>query len=239
MIGLLNKVASPKPFVSVSKFMYIKSLLDEFDINLILDVGANVGQFARCMRKIGYKGTIISFEPVATEFSKLKKTAANDLEWKVVKSALGATTEVKPINIMRSSSFSSFNVPSEAETSRFQQENMVVGKEEVFVRRLDEIIVEMGLEDNLSRCFLKCDTQGFDKKVLDGAGSFLDAIRLIQIEINVTRIYDEMIGMLDMIGYLNEKLFLPIAFFPINRMRDWGAIDFDYLAVNSRYRKKM
>ena len=98
IIRLINKAASPKLFMSISKYMYIRRVLDEFDIELILDVGANVGQFAQYMRKIGYRGTIISFEPVAAEFAKLKTTAASDPKWNVINVSLGAASETKTIS---------------------------------------------------------------------------------------------------------------------------------------------
>jgi hypothetical protein len=40
---------------------HLKCALDDFDIDLVIDVGANVGQFLRLIRAIGYKGAILSF----------------------------------------------------------------------------------------------------------------------------------------------------------------------------------
>jgi FkbM family methyltransferase len=44
-------------------------------INLVLDVGANVGQFGLSLRNRGYAGQIMSFEPVSDAFNELKKVA--------------------------------------------------------------------------------------------------------------------------------------------------------------------
>ena len=74
----LNKLTSPKLVNSISKYMYIRKLIDEFEISLILDVGANIGQFGTSMRELGYTGTLVSFEPVAAQFAKLKAAANGD-----------------------------------------------------------------------------------------------------------------------------------------------------------------
>src|SRR5437867_7795092 len=67
-----DKVASLSHWMLLSKFLRI------LDIDLIIDVGANVGGFARAMRYIGYKGLIVSFEPLTAEFEIMRRTMMND-----------------------------------------------------------------------------------------------------------------------------------------------------------------
>ncbi len=43
---------------------HIAELIKRNDINLVLDVGANIGQFGQDLRNAGYEGEIISFEPI-------------------------------------------------------------------------------------------------------------------------------------------------------------------------------
>jgi FkbM family methyltransferase len=231
-VGALNKVVSPKDINSVSKYMYIRKLIEELEISIILDVGANIGQFGKSMRDLGYAGIIISFEPVTAAFSKLKTAARLDPNWKILNFALGVANETRKINVMKSSVFSSFNKPSSSETSQFTQENSVMETENVQVRRLDEVIGDLGLRGKLKNCFLKSDTQGFDRNVLNGLGSYLNEVCLLQLEMSVVPIYENTIGMLDMIRYLQDRSFTPIALFPINRLTDWSTVEFDYLGVN-------
>jgi 2-polyprenyl-3-methyl-5-hydroxy-6-metoxy-1,4-benzoquinol methylase len=117
----LNKLTSPKLVNSISKYMYIRKLIDEFQISLILDVGANVGQFAMSMRELGYTGTLVSFEPVAAQFATLKAAAEGDPNWITLNCAAGVADETKSINVMSSSVFSSFNTPTMQKTSKFAQ----------------------------------------------------------------------------------------------------------------------
>ena len=60
-------------------------------IDTVLDVGANVGQFGRRLRALGYNGDIVSFEPITLVFRELAATAARDRRWFTRQIALGDT----------------------------------------------------------------------------------------------------------------------------------------------------
>src|SRR5262245_57862738 len=64
-------------------------LLQYHDINLVFDVGANVGQYAINLRNSGYQGRIVSFEPTLNAFQTLKRLTAGDPSWDAVHCALG------------------------------------------------------------------------------------------------------------------------------------------------------
>jgi FkbM family methyltransferase len=82
--------------------------LQNFDIDLIMDVGANVGQFALELRSIGYAGKIVSFEPITTSYTELCHTAARDPNWEVYRRcAVGDFDGEIQINIARNSVSSS------------------------------------------------------------------------------------------------------------------------------------
>jgi FkbM family methyltransferase len=172
---------------------------------------------------------------VAAKFAKLKAAASGDPNWITLNCAAGVADETKSINVMSSSVFSSFNAPSKLQTSRFAETNAVVATESVTVRRLDGLIDELGLRGKLKNCLLKSNTQGFDKSVLEGMGSCLSEVRALQLEISVTPIYENTVGMTDMLVYLQDRSFAPVAMFPINWLADWSAIELEYLGVNRSY----
>ena len=65
-----------------SQEMALRTIFDSFDVNLVLDVGANKGQYASFLRNyLGYKGKIISFEPVLDVYHELNNAALNDPNW--------------------------------------------------------------------------------------------------------------------------------------------------------------
>jgi FkbM family methyltransferase len=172
---------------------------------------------------------------VAAQFAKLKAAASGDPNWITLNCAAGVADETKSINVMSSSVFSSFNAPSKLQTSRFAETNAVVATESVTVRRLDGLIDELGLRGKLKNCLLKSNTQGFDKSVLEGMGSCLSEVRALQLEISVTPIYENTVGMTDMLVYLQDRSFAPVAMFPNNWLADWSAIELEYLGVNRSY----
>ena len=51
-------------------------LLASERIDLLLDVGANEGQYALRMRRAGFQGRIVSFEPLSDAFAALERRAA-------------------------------------------------------------------------------------------------------------------------------------------------------------------
>jgi len=53
-------------------------LMKMLDINVLFDIGANIGQYATEIRNFGYMGKILSFEPINDVFEELKKNALKD-----------------------------------------------------------------------------------------------------------------------------------------------------------------
>src|SRR5262249_39076206 len=89
------------PICRYLELLHMKQLLDLLDINCILDVGANQGQFTRELRGVGYRDHVISFEPIYREFSILKKTFGSDSKWQGYQFALGSENGTKEMNVMR------------------------------------------------------------------------------------------------------------------------------------------
>jgi FkbM family methyltransferase len=165
----------------------LKKFFRQQRISLVLDVGANTGQYAVELRELGYKGRIVSFEPQQQAFDALQQKAANRHNWKVFHCALGEKKETATINIAANSASSSLldMLPTHAESA---PESAFVNKETITVERLDEII-DLFAQPN-DRIFLKIDTQGFEEKVLNGASGCMNRVRGIQLEMSMVPLYD-------------------------------------------------
>lgn len=166
----------------------MRKLLNWLDIDVVMDVGANKGQFVWKLRgDLGYENKIISFEPLSSAFEVLSRKAKDDKRWEVHNFALGATEEEMEINISGNSQSSSFRDILSSHTDS-EPQSRYVGKEVVKVRTLDAVSGELlRASDNV---YLKIDTQGFEKEVLDGAASTLNKIDTVQLEMSLVPLYE-------------------------------------------------
>jgi FkbM family methyltransferase len=156
-------------------------------IDVVLDVGANAGQFAHHLRRdLAFKGRIYSFEPLSVPFRRLQSRAAQDPDWHAFNFALGDVKGIATINVAANSESSSLleMLPSHVEAA---PQSKFVGTEDVDVRTLDAIF------DDLCQpgegVYLKIDTQGFEGRVLQGADRSLPKIDTLQVEMSLTPLY--------------------------------------------------
>ncbi len=78
----------------------IRHVLSKYRANVVIDVGANRGQYARALRRTGYKGWIVSFEPVLLDYEALVEAAARDPRWTVHQLALGDCDGTIEMNVV-------------------------------------------------------------------------------------------------------------------------------------------
>lgn len=164
-----------------------KKLLELYEIDLVLDVGANIGQYARQLRRaLGFSGRIVSFEPLSHEFNRLKSQADKDPKWDAINCALGSRDERVEINIAGNSLSSSIfeMLPSHVKSA---PSSINVGKEMIEVRTLDTVFNDVAYP--AESIYLKLDTQGFEGEVIKGARESLSRIDTIQLEMALVPLY--------------------------------------------------
>lgn len=208
----------------------VPRLIRDLRIDHVLDVGAHEGAFGRMLRHLGYRGTIDSFEPVADHFAALQRTARGDGMWRTHPFALGDIEGSREIQVAAIGQFSSFLPTSDLSRRTFGAGSAPVRAESVRIRRLDGVMPEvLAGAPGTARCFLKMDTQGYDLKVLAGAGDRIEAILLIQSEISVQPLYDGMPSDLTSIAAMRGLGFEVSGLFPVDRDRDGCVLEFDIL----------
>lgn len=161
-------------------------LFNHYGIDVVLDVGANVGQYASQLRKAGYHGKIVSFEPLSTAFSELQRAADGDSDWKILNMALGDENGSAEINVA-ANSFSSSLLEMLPVHKQAAPDSVYVGKETIAIRRLDSDFERLVGPDE--RVFMKIDTQGFERQVLEGAGLALGRVCGLQLEMSLVALY--------------------------------------------------
>ncbi|MCX6172884.1 MAG: FkbM family methyltransferase [Flavobacterium sp.] len=175
-------------------------LLQHHNIDVIIDIGANIGQYGSEMRNIGYKGRIISFEPTSEAFEKLSKTSKNDSNWEIHHSSLGERDGKTTINISKNSVSSSL-LNSLPELTDSAPDASFVKKEEIDIKKLDTIFDSLNIHNK--NIYLKIDTQGYESLVLDGGKESLKKISGIQLEMALISSYEGGITFQEMTAKLN------------------------------------
>lgn len=189
----------------------MRSFFNSRNISVVLDVGANAGQFALQLRDMGYRERIVSFEPLSSAYKILERTAANDPKWMVQQCALGDQNGTAEINISGNSWSSSLLEMSKVHEEA-APESVYIGKEVITIMTLDSLFPSY--VDRREQVFLKIDTQGYTKKVLDGAIESIKKIQCIFVEMSVLQLYsnEPLIG--DVISLLYNKGFVLVSINP-------------------------
>jgi FkbM family methyltransferase len=179
-------------------------LLSAHEVTLIFDVGANVGQYARELRTLGYRGRIVSFEPLSDAFAELQRVARRDPLWEVVNIGLGDTEQRATIN-RSANSYSSSLLSILSSHVMSAPDSAYVGVQDVTLRTLDA--VAPGYLRREDRAFLKVDTQGYEHRVLTGAAHLLRNLVGLQLEMSLVPLYDGEMTFDHMLPYVRERGF--------------------------------
>lgn len=207
----------------------LRAFIEQERIDLVLDVGANVGQFAQMLRSF-YTGTILSFEPVVSVFENLQKAASSDPDWHVYNCALGSREGEQSINVSESTVFSSLLSSNEYCSQHFGAHAVGTRAESVSVRRADALLEEISPKIQGARVFLKMDTQGYDTAVFEGLGTALAHVVLLQSEVSLIPIYTGMPHWTESIATYEKNGFGVVGMFPVSRDSS-RVVEYDCLLV--------
>lgn len=198
-------------FLQLHELRRFKFLQDQ-NIAVILDVGANEGQYAQAIRKLGYENLIISFEPVKDIFNVLNQKAKTDSQWKTFNLAIGDFDGHTEINISEFSQVSSIlSATGLARTDYWKGTH----KQKVKVSQLDSLIDELVIDNH--RVLLKIDTQGFEDKVLKGCQNLLNRnVVLLEVELSIRQFYSEEKLFPEMYMYIRNLGFELVSMSPVH-----------------------
>jgi FkbM family methyltransferase len=214
---------------------HLSQLFSKLDIQCVLDVGANRGQYRQFLRdRVGFRGLIISFEPQSQHAASLREQARTDPRWIIRDHALGSEDTAMQINIMKADLLSSFLEPHPDMVPMFRDVNVIDHRERVEMRRLDSVIEELGSAQVVGNLFLKLDTQGFDLEVIRGATETLSRVRALQTEISMQPLYADAPSYREMLDALTARGFGVTAMCPVVRDELMRVVEFDCVMVATR-----
>lgn len=165
----------------------LRRTLTSQGIDTVLDVGANVGQYATLLRSAGFDGRIISCEPLSGAFEQLSRRSSGDARWTTLNVAVGAEPGEATINVAANSFSSSIRDMTDAHL-RTAPGSRFIAAEVVPVTTVAELSATHAVDP--ARTLLKIDTQGFEGEVLQGAGDLVGRLAAIQLELSFVELYD-------------------------------------------------
>lgn len=183
-----------------------RKLIQHHNIDLIIDVGANTGQYAKSLRESTYSGRIISFEPLSSAYEKLvQNNSKKDPLWEIApRTAIGDQDGEITINIANNSVSSSVLEMLDSH-AKAAPDSVYINSETVKLSRLDTIAKEYISKYQSKSIFLKIDVQGFERQVIEGAKDILPAIKGIQLELSLVPLYKDQVLFEEMLEILKNK----------------------------------
>ena len=177
-----------RPFDGInSEFPQTMRLLAHHRIDLIADIGAHVGHWGERIYQMGYRGRMVSFEPLSWAHVAMQSTSSAHAGWTVApRCALGDAPGEATINVSGNGESSSL-LPMDQRHLDLAPDSAYVATEQVPVVTLDAALA-IHLQPS-TRLFLKIDAQGFERQVLDGAKKVLGRTVGLQIELSNEQLY--------------------------------------------------
>jgi FkbM family methyltransferase len=191
---------------SESSWAQLSRLLAAQRVDFVVDVGANVGQYASQLRFLGYGGDILSFEPMLDAHASLQRAAAADARWQVAPRLCVGDREGQ-ITLQVSANSESNSVLDVLPASvTVAPASRAVRREEVPMTTLDVFFSQHPLPAS-ARVLLKLDVQGFESQVLAGARQFLSRCQGLQCELSLVQLYSGQPTLIEMLAMLRDAGF--------------------------------
>ncbi|BAY12877.1 FkbM family methyltransferase [Calothrix sp. NIES-2098] len=172
------------------------------NIETILDIGANVGQFALTINTLLPKARIYSFEPLTDCYEKLKARMADCKTFSAFNLALGDESGSLIFERNAYSPSSSFLKIADVHKKAFPK-TQATETLEVKIDRLDNIAQQLAIANPY---MVKIDVQGYEYQVLRGGEQTIKNARLVITETSFVTLYD------------NQPLFNDV----YNNLINWG-----------------
>ena len=162
------------------------AILKANNVDLVLDVGASSGRYGLELRRHGYVGDILSFEPQPSPYERLAKRCSSDEKWTARQEAVGRSTDPIDLNISANGDSSSVLPMLQAHVDAAPESHYVA------VRAVNQTTISLILPSlSCDRPFLKMDVQGYERAVIEGASLVIDRLVGIQMEMSLEPLYQE------------------------------------------------
>ncbi len=154
-------------------------------LGCVVDVGANVGEWASAVLELVSPGKLIAIEPGPAMFAELREKFCGRANVELHNVAIGETNGMTTLKLTRASTGASILPPRDEMKQLIGSGWTVEGEVQCPLRTLDSL-----LADVLEISLLKIDVQGYEKEALAGAAATLAKTKFLLIELNYMPQYE-------------------------------------------------
>jgi FkbM family methyltransferase len=178
--------------------------LKKKNIQTVVDIGANTGQFALQIHRLLPDATLYSFEPLEDCYNELLKKMGHTPKFHAFNFALGETSSEVPM--YRNDYTPSSSLLSMEELHKqafpFTRHSTV---QTISIRRLDDISDSLDITENI---LVKIDVQGTEDKVILGGEKLISKASVLILETSFLPLYKDQPLFDDIYEMLKQKGFV-------------------------------
>jgi FkbM family methyltransferase len=200
-------------------------IICDLNLDTVVDIGANRGQFALCVRRLYPRAKIFSFEPLLKPAASYTKLFGADQRARLFNKAISKQPGSAAMHVSRwdvSSSLLPF-AQAQHDNFPFTEESR---SETVSVTTLSECLDPDSIE---GRALLKLDVQGYELTALQGCENLLAKFNYVYVEASFIELYIGQALATDVIAYLFGKGFKLICVANLSKGKADRPIQGDFL----------
>jgi FkbM family methyltransferase len=205
-------------------------ILAGLQLQTIVDIGANRGQFALCVRRLYPLAQIFSFEPLSRPARSWRRVFAADTRAKLFTKAVAVKSGPATMHVSRWDSSSSLLPITKAQSEHFRF------TEEASTEVVETTTLETCLNDSqiADPALLKLDVQGSELAALQGCTALIDRFRYVYVEASFIELYAGQALATEVIGFLIERGFTLMCVANLSHGASARPIQADFLFVRGQ-----
>ena len=189
-------------FNGIAATVELENMVKDINLETIIDIGSNKGQFIMLIERLFPDKIIYSFEPLVEALEIQKRFFKYKKNIFFYNFALGSNPSTKEFFITRRMDSSSFFKINTENTKNIHYK--IQKQRNIQIRTLDETIID---QEIIKPILIKIDVQGFELEVLKGAKQILEKANYLLIEVSEKEMYQRQPLSDEIITFLQDRNF--------------------------------